>query len=93
MMEEIMSEFKWKTAIYLRYSDKEDGKSESGSIETQRSMLRHYIDQHEDLEYVAEYTDDNYTGTNFNRPGFQELKRRCIDGEIQCILVLSLIHI
>lgn len=65
MMEEIMSEFKWKTAIYLRYSDKEDGKSESGSIETQRSMLRHYIDQHEDLEYVAEYTDDNYTGTNF----------------------------
>lgn len=87
MVEEIMSEFKWKTAIYLRYSDKEDGKSESGSIETQRSMLRHYIDQHEDLEYTAEYADDNYTGTNFNRPGFQELKRRCLDGEIQCILV------
>lgn len=65
MMEVIMSEFKWKTAIYLRYSDKEDGKSESGSIETQRSMLRHYIDQHEDLEYIAEYADDNYTGTNF----------------------------
>ena len=38
-----MSEFKWKTAIYLRYSDKEDGKSESGSIETQRSMLRHIL--------------------------------------------------
>ena len=35
-----MSDYKWKTAIYLRYSDKEDGKSESGSIDTQRSMLQ-----------------------------------------------------
>ena len=82
-----MSDIKWKTAIYLRYSDKEDGKSESGSINTQRSMLRHYIDQHDDLVYVAEYVDDNYTGTNFNRPGFKELKKRCMTGEIQCILV------
>lgn len=82
-----MSDIKWKTAIYLRYSDKEDGKSESGSIDTQRSMLRHYIDQHDDLEYVAEYVDDDYTGTNFNRPGFKAMKKDCIEGKIQCILV------
>ena len=82
-----MSDYKWKTAIYLRYSDKEDGKSESGSIDTQRSMLHHYINQHEDLEYVAEYVDDDYTGTNFNRPGFKHMKRDCLNGKIQCILV------
>lgn len=82
-----MSEYKWKTAIYLRYSDKEDGKAESGSIDTQRSMLHHYIDQHDDLEYVAEYVDDDYTGTNFNRPGFKAMKKDCLAGRIQCILV------
>lgn len=82
-----MSGYKWKTAIYLRYSDKEDGKSESGSIDTQRSMLHHYIDQHDDLEFIAEYVDDNFTGTNFNRPAFREMKKRCLAGEIQCILV------
>lgn len=56
----------------------EDGKSESGSIDTQRSMLHHYIDQHDDLEFIAEYVDDNFTGTNFNRP--------CISGNEEKML-------
>lgn len=76
-----------KTALYLRYSDKEDGKTESSSIDSQRKMLHHYIEGFSELEFAAEYVDDNYTGTNFNRPGFKKLKRDCLAGKIQCIVV------
>ncbi|MFT4107186.1 MAG: recombinase family protein [Lacrimispora sp.] len=76
-----------KTALYLRYSDKEDSKTESSSIDNQRKMLHHYIEGFAELEFTEEYVDDDYTGTNFNRPGFKKLKRDCQDGKIQCIVV------
>lgn len=80
-------ERRWKTALYCRYSNKEDGKAESSSIENQREMLHHFLEHNRELEFVREYADDDYTGTNFNRPGFQEMKRDCLSGKIDCILV------
>ena len=82
-----MSGLRLKTAMYLRYSDKEDGKSESSSIDSQREMLRHFAEQNDELELTCEYVDDDYTGTNFNRPGFKAMKKDCLDGKIQCVIV------
>ena len=36
------------------------------------------------------YIDDGYTGTNFNRPGFQRMLQDMKDGRINCVLVKDL---
>ena len=55
--------------LYARRSS-EDGK-DGESIENQVALLKQYA---ADKGYynIKVVTDDGYTGTNFNRPGFQE---------------------
>lgn len=55
--------------LYARRSS-EDGK-DGESIENQIALLKQYA---ADKGYynIKVITDDGYTGTNFNRPGFQE---------------------
>ena len=66
--------------LYKRLSrDDNDGKKESESISNQDKILRQYVAYLSKKEpqnrfiIVKDYTDDGYTGTNFNRPGFIEM--------------------
>ena len=83
-------------AIYLRLSMAdgdlvEKDKKESNSIENQRTLLQEYILRNPDLYGdVIEYVDDGYTGTNFNRPGFQQMITDAQNGLIQVILAKDL---
>lgn len=36
---------------------------------------------------MVEFSDDGYSGKNFDRPGVQALLKAGLSGEIQCILV------
>ncbi len=65
----------YNTALYLRLSRDDELQGESGSIQTQRMMLRQYAAEH-GLTVVDEYIDDGWSGTNFERPSFQN----CICG-------------
>ena len=63
---------------YGRLSKKDAEKArrendESNSIKNQRDLIHEYIDRHPDLTLCMEGYDDNYTGTNFDRPHFQEM--------------------
>lgn len=67
-------------ATYIRLSvedgDLTDGsKIESNSVVNQRMLLEAFIQSKEDLREcrVEEFCDDGYTGTNFDRPGFQNM--------------------
>lgn len=62
----------YNTALYLRLSRDDELQGESGSIQTQRMMLRQYAEEH-GLTVVGEYIDDGWSGTNFDRPGFQRM--------------------
>ena len=67
----------WSVAEYIRLSQ-EDGdngedKQESNSITSQKALLNEFIEEHDDLIVYDCYVDDGYTGTDFNRPGFQRL--------------------
>lgn len=75
-------------AIYLRLSKEDDKqKEESDSIAAQRALLRRYTEENfADCETV-EFCDDGYTGTNFDRPGMQEMLERIRNGEINCVIV------
>lgn len=77
----------YKTAIYLRLSRDDFNKVESDSISNQRNLIQNYIKEHTDLSFVSEYIDDGYTGTNFDRPGFQKMLGDIQEGKINCIVI------
>ena len=75
-------------ALYIRLSI-EDSKVESLSIENQKIALHKYADEMEDVHNVevTEYTDNGFSGTNFERPAVQELLDAVRSGKINCIIV------
>jgi DNA invertase Pin-like site-specific DNA recombinase len=89
------SEKQYRTALYLRLSrddGEEDGgyKSESNSIRSQRELLEGYVSRNDELEVVEIYTDDGFTGSNFQRPGFMRMMEDINAGLVDCVLVKDL---
>ena len=84
----------WSVAVYIRLSqeDSDNGeeKRESNSITSQKALLNEFIDENDDLIVYDTYIDDGYTGTDFNRPGFQRVLEDMKKGNINCILVKDL---
>lgn len=77
-----------KIAIYIRLSVEDKNKKvESVSVSNQRLLLRKYVDEHFPETEVAEFVDDGYTGTNFERPAVQRLLGQVQEGQINCIIV------
>lgn len=75
--------------IYLRLSSADGPTAESDSIQNQRSFLQEWAQGH-GFHIVREFVDDGHTGTDFERPGFQELGRCLMDGSVRCIIVKDL---
>lgn len=67
---------KEKAAIYCRLSEEDKNKSnatdDSGSIQNQKAMLRDYADRM-GWELTGIYSDDDYAGSDRNRPAFKQL--------------------
>ena len=77
----------YTVAIYLRLSV-DDARSESISIESQRLLLTEYAENMPVKNIkVVEYTDNGYTGTNFERPAVQRLLSDIKLNKINCVLV------
>lgn len=75
-------------ALYMRLSKEDEFcHEESNSISMQRLLLRDYVREHFPQAKVMEFSDDGYTGTNFDRPGVQELLERVKNAEVNCIIV------
>lgn len=76
----------YKTGLYMRLSrEDDDTQNESESITNQRVFLLEYVKQNR-FNYVDEYIDDGYTGTNFDRPSFKRLLKDIENGKINCII-------
>lgn len=80
----------YQTGIYIRLSREDGDDRESESVENQRDILMNFINSNEDLEFVDEYVDDGYTGTNFDRPDFKRLINDVNNGKINCIITKDL---
>lgn len=39
---------------------------------------------------IVHYTDDGYSGVNFNRPGFCEMQRKIENGEVAPVIIKDL---
>ena len=79
-----------KTAGYMRLSREDGDKLESDSISNQRELLKEFFAKHNELNFVQEYVDDGYSGTSYERPGFQQLMEDVNSGKINCIVVKDL---
>ena len=80
----------WNTALYIRLSRMDGDNLESDSVTNQRKLLNDYIDEHDEFVGVEEFIDDDWTGTNFNRPGFQRMMDEIENGKINCVIVKDL---
>ena len=84
----------WSVALYIRLSQEDNDtgvdKQESNSITSQKTLLNEFVEEHDDLIIYDTYIDDGYTGTDFNRPGFQRLLEDMRKGNINCVLVKDL---
>ena len=91
ILEQSSSPFKvWKTALYIRLSREDGDKAESNSIASQREILKEYLKRCPDMELVDIYSDDGYSGTNFDRPDFSRMMEDVYSGKINCIVVKDL---
>lgn len=79
-----------KAAGYYRLSREDGDKAESDSIRSQRELVADYIRQHPEIQYMNDYVDDGYSGTNFERPGFQKLLHDIESKKINCVIVKDL---
>ena len=77
------------TALYCRLSKDDILKGDSMSIQNQKEILsKHAADK--GLSFPEYYIDDGYTGTNFDRPGFQKLVADVEDGKVGTVIVKDL---
>ena len=60
------------TALYERLSRDDELQGESNSILNQKKYLEDYA-RKSGFNNIKHFTDDGYSGTNFNRPGFQSM--------------------
>ena len=59
---------------------------DSNSVMNQKKLLQKYAKENH-LENPRYYVDDGYTGTNFNRPGFQKLLEDIEMGFVSTVIV------
>lgn len=79
-----------RVALYLRLSREDTGSVvESESIANQRKFLMEYVHRNGWKVYQV-YIDDGFTGTNFNRPGFQKMIEDIEKGWIDTVIVKDL---
>ena len=74
------------TALYCRLSRDDGMEGDSNSVVNQKKMLQKYAKEN-GFSNTRFYVDDGYTGTNFNRPSFQQLLEDIEMGYISTIIV------
>ena len=74
------------TALYERLSRDDELAGDSNSIVSQKKMLEDYAKSNGYTDLVH-FTDDGYSGGNFDRPGWKEMLRQIEDGSIGAVIV------
>ena len=75
------------TACYERLSQEDKNDGESNSIANQKKILERYCKERGYTPIRHYDEDDGYSGTNFNRPGFQRMLADVKAGKIARVLV------
>ena len=74
------------TALYCRLSRDDELQGDSNSIVNQKEILRRYAEENQ-FPNPRFFVDDGYSGTNFDRPAYQEMMELVEDGVVEAIIV------
>lgn len=74
------------TALYCRLSRDDGAEGDSNSVANQKRLLTRYAKEN-GLSNTRFYVDDGFTGTNFRRPGFQQLLEDIEMGYVSAVIV------
>ena len=88
VQEEIKRPF--RAGLYARISMETEETIERGTIETQVELMKNYVADTEDISVAEVYKDSDYSGTNFDRPGFTQMMEDIKHGKINCVIVKDL---
>lgn len=77
------------TALYCRLSRDDGMDGDSNSVTNQKRLLSQKAKEM-GLSNTKYYVDDGYTGTNFNRPGFQQMLSDIEMGFVSAVMVKDL---
>ena len=80
------------TALYERLSRDDELAGESNSIVNQKKILEKYAKE-QGFSNLSHYTDDGWSGTNFERPDWKRLLTDIEDGKVGCIIVKDMSRI
>lgn len=80
----------YRAAGYVRLSVEDSGKPGADTIEAQKELVLGYIEAQPDMSFVSLYCDNGRTGTNFERPGFEQLMEGIRTNKIDCVVVKDL---
>ena len=78
-----------RAAIYVRLPV-EDKQSGTASIETQQLIIAQFLERYPEISVYHTYIDNGATGTNFHRPGFQQMLSDIEAGFVNCVIVKDL---
>lgn len=77
------------TALYCRLSQEDANEGESYSISNQKNILMKYAKEHR-FSHPVFFVDDGYSGTSFDRPGFQNMLDEIEAGRVGVVIVKDL---
>lgn len=80
------------TALYERLSHDDDQQGDSNSILHQKAMLEKFARENH-FRNIRHFTDDGYSGTNFNRPEWQRMIAMVDAGQISTVIVKDMSRI
>ena len=80
------------TALYERLSKDDETFGESNSISTQKEMLEAYAKQN-GFDNIKHYTDDGFSGGNFERPAWKQMIADIENGKVGCIITKDMSRI
>lgn len=80
----------WNAGVYIRLSREDGDRMESESTLSQRAIIEHYLNERSEIKVIDYYTDDGWSGTDFERPAFKKLFADITARRINCIVVKDL---
>ena len=73
--------------IYSRLSVEDGDDEEQNSIGNQKKIVLDFLKDHPKIKVVGFYSDNGYTGMNYNRPDFKRMMQDLRDGIINCVII------
>lgn len=86
---EISNPADYHVGLYIRLSKEDENEGPSGSVTNQQSLLNAFVREHR-LAVHETYIDDGWSGTNFERPGFQRMIADIEAGKVNMVITKDL---